>query len=178
MRLLALSGSLGASSTNTALLRAFASEAPTGFAVELFDAMGDLPPFSPDREADTPDSVLRLAEAVAACDGILIACPEYAHGIPGAFKNALDWLVSRFEIPGKSVMLVHASTRGEHVRAQLREVLSTMSCDVFPGPDFETHLIGRAQADATDILARADMRAEMRAKLEEFARFAARQRQG
>ena len=171
MRLLALSGSLRAISTNTALLHAFADIAPDGIAVDVFDGLGDLPLFSPDLEADTPDSVLRLADKVAACDGILIACPEYAHGIPGAFKNALDWLVSRFEIPGKPVMLVHASTRSAYLREHLGEVLRTISCRLFPGPEFEAHLIKKTQDEMRDILAAPEMRAAMLSKLEEFERF-------
>lgn len=171
MHILALSGSLRSASTNTAMLHAFSEYAPEGITVEVFDRMGDLPLFSPDLEADTPDSVFRLAGRVAECDGILISCPEYAHGIPGAFKNALDWLVSRFEIPGKSVMLVHASTRSAYLREHLREVLKTISCRVFPGPEFEVHLIKKDPQQARDILAAPEMRAAIRSKLEEFERF-------
>lgn len=171
MRFLALSGSLRAVSTNTALLQGFAEHAPEGLEIEAFDGMGDLPLFSPDLEADTPDSVLRLAGKVAECDGILISCPEYAHGIPGAFKNALDWLVSRFEIPGKPVMLVHASTRSVYLREHLREVLKTISCRLYPGPDFAVHLIKKEPQQVRDILAAPEMRAAMRSKLEEFERF-------
>lgn len=171
MRFLALSGSLRAVSTNTALLHAFADLAPDGITVDVFEGLGDLPLFSPDLEADTPRSVLDLAEQVATCDGLLVACPEYAHGIPGAFKNALDWLVSRFEIPGKPVMLVHASTRSAYLREHLREVLKTISCRLFPGPDFEAHLIKKAPQEVRGILAAPEMRAAMRSKLEEFERF-------
>jgi len=175
MRLLGLSGSLRASSSNTILLHAFAANTPDGMEVEVFDGMGDLPLFSPDKEADTPESVLRLAAAVEACDGILIACPEYAHGIPGAFKNALDWLVSRFEIPGKPVVLVHASTRSAYLREHLHEVLKTISCRAFPGPEFEVHLIRKERGEIDAILSTVEMRAAMRTKLEAFGRFAAQE---
>ena len=172
MRLLALSGSLRAASTNTALLNALAEHSPADFDIEVFDGLGDLPLFSPDLEDDPPESVLRLAGKVEACDGLLISCPEYAHGIPGAFKNALDWLVSRFEIPGKPVMLVHASTRSAFLRAHLHEVLKTISCRLFPGPEFEVHLIKKTPRETRDILSAPDMRAAMRSKLEDFERFA------
>jgi chromate reductase, NAD(P)H dehydrogenase (quinone) len=98
MNFLALSGSLRAASTNTELLRAFERHAPKACSVQLYQEMAALPLFSPDLEASTPESVLHLAQQVAHCDGLLIAAPEYAHGIPGALKNTLDWLVSRFEI--------------------------------------------------------------------------------
>ena len=174
MKLLGLSGSLREDSTNTCLLRGFANNAPAHFDVAVFDGLGDLPPFSPDREENPPASVLRLAEAVAACDGLLVACPEYAHGIPGAFKNALDWLVSRFEIPGKPAMLVHASTRNAYLREHLSEVLKTISCRLFPGPAFELHLIKKTPDEIRAILAAEVIRAAMRSRLEDFERFAAR----
>lgn len=175
MRLLALSGSLRSDSTNTALLRAFSKNAPDGIAVEVFDGLGDLPLYSPDKEADTPESVLRLAAAVEACDGIVISCPEYAHGIPGAFKNALDWLVSRFEIPGKPAMLVHASTRSVYLREHLREVLRTISCRLYPEPEFEVHLIKKGRQEIDAILSTEEICAAMRMKLEGFGRFAAQE---
>ena len=175
MKLLGLSGSLRAESGNTALLHAFAANAPDDFNVEVFDGLGDLPLFSPDKEANTPDSVLRLATAVEECEGVLIACPEYAHGIPGGFKNALDWLVSRFEIPGKPVMLVHASTRSAFLREHLREVLRTVSCRLCPEPEFEVHLIRKDRQEIDAILSTGEMRAAMRAKLEGFGRFAAQE---
>ena len=66
--------------------------------------------------------------AVGAGDALLIACPEYAHGVPGAFKNALDWLVGSLEFPGKPVALLNASGRGSHhAQDALGEILRTMS---------------------------------------------------
>lgn len=128
MRLLAISGSLRRASTNTALLRGLAAMAAPLAQVTVFEGLGDLPIFNPDNEGDaTPDTVRVFAEAVAAADGIVISCPEYVHALPGGFKNALDWLVSRSEIIGKPIALLHASHRGEDVLADLRRVLSTVS---------------------------------------------------
>ena len=128
MRLLAISGSLRRDSTNTALLRGLAAMAAPLAQVSVFEGLGDLPIFNPDKEGDaTPDTVRVFAEAVAAADGIVISCPEYVHALPGGFKNALDWLVSRSEIIGKPIALLHASHRGEDVLADLRRVLSTVS---------------------------------------------------
>jgi len=82
--------------------------------------MGALPQFSPDTEVDPlPPTVLGLREAVGCADALLIACPEYAHGIPGAFKNLLDWLVGALEFPGKPVLLLNTSASGSH-HAQVR----------------------------------------------------------
>lgn len=128
MHFLALSGSLRAASTNTALLRAFARTAPPLAVVTVYDGIAALPAFSPDREGDeTPPEVLTFAAAVSQADGLVISCPEYVHAVPGAFKNAIDWLVSRDELIGKPVALLHASHRGEDVLADLRRVLSTVS---------------------------------------------------
>jgi chromate reductase len=128
MRLLAISGSLRRASTNTALLRGLAAMAAPLAQVTVFEGLGDLPIFNPDNEGDaTPDTVRAFAEAVAVADGIVISCPEYVHALPGGFKNALDWIVSRSEIIGKPIALLHASHRGEDVLADLRRVLSTVS---------------------------------------------------
>lgn len=134
MQLLAISGSLRRTSTNTALLRGLAAMAPPLARVTVFDGLADLPIFNPDNEGDaTPGTVRTFAAAVAAADGIVISCPEYVHALPGGFKNALDWLVSRSEIIGKPISLLHASHRGEDVLADLRRVLSTVSDGFAPG---------------------------------------------
>ncbi|HHB81818.1 MAG TPA: NAD(P)H-dependent oxidoreductase, partial [Aliiroseovarius sp.] len=106
--MLAISGSLRAASTNTALLHALALSAPPSVRVELFDGLAGLPAFSPDLEgAATPQPVRRFAARIQAADGVVISCPEYARALPGAFKNAIDWLVSRDEIVSKPVALLH-----------------------------------------------------------------------
>src|SRR6185312_3342501 len=91
MRFLAISGSLRAASTNRVLLDAFARHAPEGIAVDMCDDIGGLPLFNPDIEtAGKPLAVAELGRRVAAADGLIIGSPEYAHGIPGPLKNALD----------------------------------------------------------------------------------------
>ena len=93
MHLLALSGSLRHSSSNTALLQAAANLAPEGVEITVYQSLGDLPHFNPDlSEADLPN-VTDFIARVRAADGLLISSPEYAHGVPGVLKNALDWLV-------------------------------------------------------------------------------------
>jgi len=101
-RVLCLSGSLRRRSGNTALLLAARQLAPNTLALDMYDGLGQLPLFNPDDEVDPlPASVQALRAAVGTSDALLIACPEYAHGIPGAFKNLLDWLVGSLEFPGK-----------------------------------------------------------------------------
>jgi chromate reductase len=126
-RVLALCGSLRAASINASLLRAGARLAPEGISVTLFVSLGSLPLFNPDLEQAPPAAVLALRQAVAAADALLIASPEYAHGLSGTVKNALDWLVSFEPFVGKPVALINASPRAHHAHEALLETLATMS---------------------------------------------------
>ena len=127
MNILALSGSLRAASVNSALLRVACRVAPLGVTVETLEGLGDLPLFNPDLETEPPDLVRRFRARVAQSDALLIASPEYAHGITGTIKNALDWLVSFEPFAGKMVALLNASGRAHHADAALREILRTMA---------------------------------------------------
>ena len=99
----ALCGSQRRNSTNRSLLEAIRDSAPEGVDVEICGLIELLPIFNPDLEGDaTPDVVERFASKIGMADGVIIACPEYAHGLPGGLKNALDWLVSRDEAPPSS----------------------------------------------------------------------------
>jgi chromate reductase, NAD(P)H dehydrogenase (quinone) len=170
MQILALSGSLRAASTNTALLHALAAAAPAPICVTVFDGLAQIPLFSPDREgAATPPQVLAFAAAVARADGLVISCPEYVHALPGAFKNALDWLVSRPELIGKPIALLHASHRGEDVLADLRRVLATVS-DRFAPDVFARFALGkRTPAEVAAIMAQPENHASLQAYLTAFA---------
>ncbi|MCU1282509.1 MAG: NADPH-dependent reductase [bacterium] len=131
MRIVAISGSLRAQSSNGALLRAAASVAPAGVEVELYEELGTLPHFNPDLDEEgmtPPPAVASLRARLGAADAVILCSPEYAHGMPGALKNALDWLVSVGALVGKPTAVINASpTSGEHAQAQLVEVLTTMS---------------------------------------------------
>lgn len=123
------------------LLHAAADLAPEGVEVLMYDGIGDLPHFNPDLDKalddpDLPAQVRALRMQVAAADAVLISSPEYAHGVPGSLKNALDWLVGGSEMPGKPVALLNASPRSTHAQASLAETLHTMSADVVPGSPF------------------------------------------
>ena len=174
MRLLALSGSLRSQSTNTALLAAAARLAPQDVEVKLSTLWGDLPIFNPDLEARPAHvSVLMFAEEIREADGLLISCPEYVHAVPGGFKNAIDWLVSREELVGKPIALLHASHRGDDALAALRMVLSTVS-DRFSANIFERFpLIGLSPAEITTYFDDDAQAARIRAFLLAFRDFCA-----
>ena len=104
MNVLALTGSLRARSINTDLLKAAALLAPAGTTVKVSQILSKLPHFNPDLDdvgSVPPAAVAKLRNAVAKADAVLISSPEYAHGVAGAFKNLLDWLVSGPEVVGK-----------------------------------------------------------------------------
>lgn len=128
-RIVALSGSLRSLSINTALLREVAALAPDGVAVEIVSS-GRLPLFNPDREADLPRAVTVFRKRLAAADALIIASPEYAHGVSSVIKNALDWLVASEDFAGKPVAVLNAAPRAHHADAALREILSTMSAHI------------------------------------------------
>ncbi|MCE3604375.1 NAD(P)H-dependent oxidoreductase [Massilia sp. P8910] len=124
--LIALSGSLRRDSANTALLRAALALAPPGVRVVVYEGTPMLPFFNPDSEADPPPAVRELRGLLSAADGVIVASPEYAHGVPGAFKNMLDWLVGCAELGSKPVALINTSARAVHAQAALAEILTTM----------------------------------------------------
>ena len=116
VRILAVSGSLRAASTNTAALRTAAATAPPGTTVEVYAGLGALPHFNQDDDVDPrPAPVESLHAAVRAADALLLSTPEYAGALPGSFKNLLDWCIgdgdprSIYEMP---VAWINASPRG------------------------------------------------------------------
>jgi NAD(P)H-dependent FMN reductase len=143
-RVLCLCGSLRRVSANRAVLEAARELAPRFLQLELYDNARSLPLFDPDVEAGPlPQGVRELREAVGRADALLVACPEYAHGIPGAFKNLLDWLVGALEFPGKPVLLLNTSARGSHhAQDALLEVLETMSARLLSSDPLPVRLAG------------------------------------
>lgn len=151
MRFLGISGSLRARSSNLSILKAAAAAAPDGSHLEMYQGLGKLPYFNPDLDTEgavPPPAVAALRATLAAADAVVICSPEYAHGVPGAMKNALDWLVSDGNLAGKPVAVITAGPGGgAHAHAQLVETLVTMSWNVVAAAS-PTLAIGRGQFDA------------------------------
>lgn len=165
--ILAISGSLRAQSSNTELLRAVAALSPEDVRVSLYEGIAQLPPFNPDLDdegAVPPATVAAFRAQVGAADALLICSPEYAHGVPGSLKNALDWLVSGPEIPYKPVMLLNASPRSTHAQASLAETLRTMSAVLVPDGPVDVPLGGR-RLDASAIAAAPELTDRLRTAL-------------
>lgn len=108
----------------------------------LYPGLGKLPLFDPDLESSPPAAVVDFRLAVDRADALLIASPEYAHGISGVMKNALDWLVSFEGAVGKRVALINTSPRAHHAHDSLAEVLRTMSLEIVPGASLTIPLHG------------------------------------
>jgi chromate reductase len=150
MKILAISGSLRAVSSNTSVLRAAARLAPDGVEIALFDGLAGLPFFNPDLDGDTiPAPVAAFRRLVGEADGLLISSPEYARGVAGVLKNALDWLVGSQEFPNKPVALINTSPRATHALAALTLTLETMSAHLVTDACVTLPLLGVANDENT-----------------------------
>ena len=148
LRILAFAGSLRAASYNRALLRAAQELAPAGMTIEIFDLI-DVPLYNGDVEAEgDPEAVARLKAAIRDADGVLMATPEYNHGVPAVIKNAVDW-ASRpprnASLNGKPVAILGASpgiTGTARGQSQLRQAFEFTNSYAMPQPEilvFKAH---------------------------------------
>ena len=133
-KILAISGSLRASSSNTNILRVLIGLAPEDTQIEIYDGIGDLPHFNPelDREGVLL-SVQNWRSHLTEADAVVFCTPEYAHGVPGVLKNALDWIVSSGEFMHKPTAVISASPSmdgGEKANASLVQTLRVMMADI------------------------------------------------
>jgi chromate reductase len=143
MKILALSGSLRADSANIRLLEAVKMLAPAGVTVTIRGPLDDIPYFNPDvEEAGLPPVPAALRAAVGSCDALLVSSPEYAHGVPGVMKNAMDWLVGGTEMTGKPVAMLNATPPAEYAQASLMETLRVMGGHFVEAASIEVPLRG------------------------------------
>jgi chromate reductase, NAD(P)H dehydrogenase (quinone) len=168
IRILAISGSLRQVSSNTALLQAAIALSPKNVEMRLYGGLGDLPHFNPDFEPTEPPSVTDLRKQLGWSDGLVISSPEYAHGIPGVLKNALDWLVSGEEFVGKPIALFNASPRAIHAQASLTEIVTTMAGRIAPEVSITVSLLGK-NLDADGIVADPEISHELETAIISFA---------
>lgn len=147
IRILGFAGSLRQASLNRALLRAAGGLAPAGVTVEIFD-LAEVPLYNGDVEAaGDPPAVAALKAGIRAADGVLIATPEYNHGVPAVTKNAVDW-ASRppqgAPLGGKPVGIIGASpgmTGSARGQSQLRQAFEFTNSYCMPQPEL---LVARA----------------------------------
>ncbi len=181
-RILGISGSLRAGSFNTALLRAARQAAGDGIAFDIATLHG-IPLYDGDVELrdGLPASVVELKERIVASDGVLLVTPEYNNGIPGVFKNAIDWL-SRpaADIPrvfgDKPFALIGASPGGFGTILSQNHwlpVLKTLGVRLWAGNRLMVSRAGQA-FDADGELVDARVREQLAGFVRGFAEFSTR----
>jgi len=143
IQILAISGSLRSKSINTKLLKAIALSAPKcGTSVKVCQLLGHLPLFNPDIEGNAPTVVHDFKAQLALADGVIIASPEYAHGITGVMKNALDWVVGSGDMVGKPVAVLNAAPRSSIAYEALKEILRTIDAHIVPEASLDVPVLG------------------------------------
>jgi chromate reductase len=140
MRLLGISGSLRRDSYCTAILRTLGETIAQSATLEIFD-LSSIPPYNEDEEGErSPQAVLDLRQALGKCDGVVLASPEFNHGMPGVLKNALDWAsrpAYRSPFAGKPSLILTASpafTGGVRAQSQIADTLTAMLAHVVAVP--------------------------------------------
>ena len=137
IKILAISGSLRSSSSNTNILRALVDLAPEDVSIEIYDRIVTLPHFNPEIDDDRElISVQDWRSQLKQADAVIFCTPEYAHGVPGVLKNALDWIVSSGEFMHKPTAVISASPSpdgGEKANASLVQTLRMMMAEIPDG---------------------------------------------
>jgi len=128
LKIMGISGSLRTNSSATMVLKQVAMLLPSSVGFNIYSGLGELPHFN-DAD-DEPATVKQFKNLVAAADGIFICSPEYAFGVPGTLKNALDWTVSSGDFVSKPVALITAASGGKSAHASLLLTLSALSASV------------------------------------------------
>ncbi len=128
VKILAISGSLRASSSNAKILKAIEGLVPSNVEYKIYQGLADIPNF--DDADNTPAAVAKWRNELQQADAVLICTPEYAFGVPGALKNALDWTVSSGEIVNKPLALITASTGGDKAHAAFLQIFTALSAKI------------------------------------------------
>jgi NAD(P)H-dependent FMN reductase len=128
---LVINGSIRARSTNALLIHAIQELGKDLFIMNLFNGLDHLPHFNSDLDQESPPApVTRWRDQLKSADGILICTPEYAMGVPGVLKNAIDWTVSSAEFWHKPTALITASSHGLKGHASLLETLKIIEANM------------------------------------------------
>jgi chromate reductase, NAD(P)H dehydrogenase (quinone) len=158
IRIIGISGSLREASFNTALLKILKERAAPEILIDVV-TLDHIPFYNQDLDKDPQiPTVAEFRNRIATSDGVLIATPEYNHGIPGVLKNALDWASrphSNSCFKGKPVSIISSSpafTGGVRAQYQLRESLVAMYAHLVMGPEVvlggvNTKFVGDSHSD-------------------------------
>jgi chromate reductase len=129
-KVLAISGSTKRSSINRSLIEAIIDLSAESLDITAYDGIANLPQFNPDDDGDDVASeVSDFRQQLNNAEGVIICTPEYAHGVPGTLKNAIDWTVSSSQFPRKPTLLITASTDGQWGHKALLETLRAVDAE-------------------------------------------------
>jgi chromate reductase len=177
LKLVTLLGSLRKASYNAAVARALPALAPEGVEVIALPSIGELPLYDADVQAEGfPPAVIALADQIRSADGVLIVTPEYNYSVPGALKNAIDWLsrVPEQPLAGKPVAIQTASMGvigGARCQYHLRQVLVFLDCQVLNKPEVMIGVVQNKVDAQSGELTDADTRKFVAGQLKSFAEF-------
>jgi chromate reductase, NAD(P)H dehydrogenase (quinone) len=130
-KILAICGSTRKASVNLTLLKIITELSRETLDISIFEGLAGIPHFNPDLDNEMPpEAVTAFRRLLKEADGILICTPEYAMGVPGTLKNAIDWVVSSCELSHKPVALITASSQGFKGHASLLETLRIIECNI------------------------------------------------
>jgi len=125
IKILAISGSLRANSSNAIVLKAIEQLVPAQVDFFVYKGLAELPPF--DDAESIPMAVSVWRKHLQDADAVLLCSPEYAFGVPGSLKNAFDWTVGSGEMVNKPLALITASTGGEKAHAAWLQIFTALS---------------------------------------------------
>jgi len=159
LHVVSICGSLRQGSLNAAVQRALPELAPADLRVTTLSGIGDMPLYNADLQAQGfPKPVTEMAEAIRRADGVIFCSPEYNYSVPGALKNAIDWLSRVPDQPfaNKPVLIQSASQGvfgGARMQYHLRQILVFVDALVFNKPEVT---VGQAQNKVDEALKLAD----------------------
>jgi NAD(P)H-dependent FMN reductase len=164
----AISGSLREGSSNHEILRLLGKMMPSTISYLIYDGIRDIPAFDPGIDNDIPPApVSGLREKLSQADGIIISTPEYAFGVPGALKNALDWTVSSGSFSGKPTALITASTGGENAHEAMIKILGALDAKLSSKTTLLIQFV-RSKMDANGNITDIDTTQKLQTLLEAF----------
>jgi len=128
----AICGSTRNDSANARLIQAIGNFLPEDFVLNIWPNIDQIPHFNPDLDSDqqsAPEVVSSFRTVIKTADAILICTPEYAMGLPGSFKNALNWTVSSASLTKKPTWAIVAAVQGEKTFSSLESILQVLEVD-------------------------------------------------
>jgi NAD(P)H-dependent FMN reductase len=165
MKILAIPGSLRANSSSNAVLKVIATMIPDEISFTVYEGIGSLPHFND--PADVPETVVDFRNQIRVADAVLICTPEYAFGVPGSLKNALDWTVSSGEFIDKPVALITASSQGEKGHAALLLILTAISAQLVEDASLVISFV-RAKLDENGLIKDQLTKTNLQSAVEKF----------